>query len=81
MKKDTNNKNLWEFLNAEALGTLSSHLALGTRRFLITIQHFFSGEVLQALTELHSAAPRRNGQAQVPERIQGDGNMITGCAS
>jgi len=55
-KKDTNNQNFREFLYAEALGALSSHLTFGTCWFLVAVQYLLSCEMLQALTQLHRAA-------------------------
>jgi len=51
-----NNQNFREFLYAEALGALSSHLTFGTCGFLVAVQHFLSREVFQALAQLHRAA-------------------------
>lgn len=46
LKKDTNNEDFWELLYAEAFGTLSPHLTLGTGRLLVAVENLFSGEVL-----------------------------------
>ena len=78
--KDTNNQDLGELLNAEPLGALSSHLALGTRWLLITVEGLDFGKVLEALIELNRAASRWYRQTKIPKWIEGNGNVIARCA-
>lgn len=80
-KKDTNNQDFGKLLNAKALGTLLSHLALGARGFFVPIENFLLGEMFHALTQLHRATSRWNRQTQIPEGVERYGDVVTGSAS
>lgn len=69
-QKDTNNQYFRELLYREGLGAFSSFFAFRTGRFLVSVQRFLPGEVLQALRQSQLPGSLRYGQGKIPERIE-----------
>jgi len=60
-------------VDGKLFGALAARLTLGTRGLLVAVEYLLLGEEVETVVQFDGRAPvGRDGQGQIPERIEGD---------